>query len=1493
MKPTYQKQHAALLKQLLAAFPKNITGTERQFAEQFYARILVADLEKLDAARGAAMAQSMFAFFKTRDLSQPSVRIFTPTIAEHGYSSKSVVIELINDDMPFLIDSLTSQLTRHGLNIRETYHPIFSVTRNAKGELTSLGDAGSQRAESFIHFEVSPLPEGLTNEQLQQDLLWVLTHIRAAVGDWKAILQKIDENIAQLKKTPKGFETADVAEVRDFLAWLAARNFVFLGYGEYEFTESADKKEVSIAGSSKLGILTITGENSHKGLEGLPMEQRHHLLARQLVEITKSNRRSLVHRRVPMDYIAIKRFDEAGNVKGEARFLGLFTSNVYYQSASGIPLLRDKIARVLARSGFSENGHDGKALSTILEFLPRDEVFQMSEDELFEVSMGILALEAKPGVGLFARPDAFERFVSAMVFVPREQFSTELRHQIQRNIESAYNGTTTAFTTQITGAPLARLHLTIRTVPGQVPPVDLNRIEKDIARLTYMWSEQLADALSTHHDDTKAQALHKRYAGAFPQSYINRYDAQAASYDIDKAETAISNGLLALELYQIKDDSQFAHLKIYNPHQEIALSDILPILENAGFRVIEEQPYLLDPKGTDDRIWIRDFKLELPATITNIAPRKEAVEAVLLASWQGHVENDRLNALVLLADITDREVVGLRAIAKYLKQIGFNATQATIEQALAKHPTIAKQLVELFHARFSPDVAQRDVKQHGLKTAIEKALEHVTSATEDRILRTFTQIIGAILRTNYYQPQRPILSFKFNSAAVPGLPLPVPFAEIFVYSPRVEGIHLRGGKVARGGLRWSDRPDDFRTEVLGLMKAQMVKNAVIVPVGSKGGFVLKNLTPAGDREALQKEAVACYTLYLQGLLDITDNFVAGAPTPPANVVRHDGDDPYLVVAADKGTATFSDIANGVSKDYGFWLGDAFASGGSAGYDHKKMAITARGGWISVERHFHEMGRNIAAEDFTCTGIGDMAGDVFGNGMLLSKHTRLVAAFNHQHIFIDPTPDAGASFAERQRLFNLPRSSWKDYDAKLLSAGGGIYERSAKIIELGDEAVKALGLSKNKFSPDDLIRAILLAPVDLLWNGGIGTYVKATDESHEQVGDRANNTVRVNGNELRCKVVGEGGNLGLTQNGRIEYARNGGRINTDAIDNSAGVDCSDHEVNIKIAFSHLVADGKLTLEKRDEVLEAMTDDVAALVLKDNKLQTLALTVAEQVGGAKLESQVNLMHVLEKKGALTRNIEYLPTDQQLGELKSKHAGLTRPELAVLLAYSKMDLYKSLIESDVLSDAYFENELMHYFPTVMQRDYRAAILAHPLRREIIGTMLTNSLINRMGCTFVNDLTESSGAEAGDIASAYAIVRDTFNLRDHWRALDALTGKIPVAQQAELFTRLQHFIRDLVIWLLVNTKRPLAIDDIKKRIISPAQKRMASMPQSESARQKAALLMQQGAPVALAEFLANMDAYSTTFDIVHLAAENHIAEEAVAALYDKIAAKFSGGNA
>lgn len=1406
----YMQQHNEQIKKILAILPKALASKDFvYFITQFYAKIPTPDLLRIEPSSAVSIAKNAFEFMEKRIPATPKIRIFTPDKKTHGYEVKHLVLELLNDDMPFLVDSLSMELSRQGFVIYDTIHPIFHISRDKNGGISAIGEKGESR-ESLIHFEISAMPEGITAESLTADLELVLKNVRASVEDWKKITEKATLAADSLKAyvQPAGSESVD--EVRDFLLWLVDKNFVFLGYAEYQFFDDKGKETLSVVPNSKLGILRVDDEISLRGLEALPSEIRHFLLVPQLIEITKSNRRSPVHRPVPMDYIGIKRFDKSGKVIGEVRFLGLFTSSVYYQSTESIPLVRHKVARVLERSDFEPASHDGKSLKTILEFLPRDEIFQMTDEDMFEISMGILALEAKPTVRIFARKDVFERFISFMIFVPRERFSTELRRQIQEIIERSYNGVSSSFSTQINEAPLARLNLIIRTTPNEIPQVSLPVVEKEIAKCAYLWADLLMDSLTARHGEKKADNFIHNYGSAFPQGYINRYNSEAAVTDIDKIEQALTDGGLSLELFHnASENAQTFHLKIYNPHEEIALSDILPMLENAGFRVIEEHPFLVKPQN-GALVWIRDFRLQHVSDGQIVFDSiKPLLEQALLKVWRHEMENDRFNALILKAGLNWRQVMVLRAYAKYLKQIGFVHGQNAICQAFAANPQIVKNIVAFFEARFNTQ-SKAEIKDADFP--FEQQLAEVSSAVHDKILRRYIDVINATLRTNYFQTgvdgsPKPVLSLKFDSARVPDLVKPVPFAEIFVYSPRVEGIHLRGGKVARGGLRWSDRPDDFRTEVLGLMKAQMVKNSVIVPVGSKGGFVLKQ--PPLAREKMQEEAIACYRLYLGGLLDITDNISGGKIIPPAQTRRHDDDDPYLVVAADKGTASFSDIANSVSAAYNFWLGDAFASGGSAGYDHKKMAITAKGAFISVHRHFAEMGVNIDNTPFTAVGIGDMAGDVFGNGMLLSGNIRLVAAFNHLHIFIDPTPNEKTSFAERKRLFDLPRSNWTDYDKKLISQGGGIYERSAKSISLSKEAQSALGIAKETLTPDELIRAILLAPVDLLWNGGIGTYVKAETETDEQVGDRANNAVRVNGRELRCKIIGEGGNLGFTQNGRIEYARAGGRINTDAIDNSAGVDCSDHEVNIKIAFSQPLNSGKLSLEKRDALLASMTDEVGELVLRDNILQTQALTIEQAQGVKLIDSHMRLIHQLEKLGLLDRAIEFLPSDKQITELKIAGKGLTRPELAVLLSYSKMARYKSLLESDLPDDEYFITDLKHYFPEAMRGEFLSSITSHPLKREIIATIVTNDIVNHAGTGFTFNMAVDLSVSMRDVTAAYVIVRELFGLPEIWRRIEE---QMRAGKQTDLIASVHKFLERSIFWILRNMPMPLNISAIIK---------------------------------------------------------------------------------
>jgi len=1494
MADKYKEEFARALKAIMDALPKDAAPDIKALVEQFYAKLPLIDLEALDPKEAVTLAAASYDFLKERTQGVPKIQILP--------KKTRAIVEILNDDMPFLVDSVTAELSRQGLSIARITHPIIRLKRDAGGKLLAIAAPDDLNAgnvsESLIRIETSRLTESVTKERLASDLQGVLASVRFTVNDWTSMLAKIDESTKELSKAPSGFKQEEISEMRDFLAWLTERNFIFLGYVEYDFYDPKGKQSLRVVPGSELGVFKCDDDElKPKGLEGLPPEVLHFALVPQLIEITKSMRKASVHRPVHMDYIGLKRFDGKGKVIGERRFLGLFTSSVYYQSASDIPFIRRKIGRVLARASFDPASHDGKSLKAILEFTPRDELFQFSEDDLFDYGMGVLSLESRPGIRLFVRRDAFERFVSCIVFVPRERFSTSLREELQTVLARAFHGTVSAFYTQMTDSPLARLHIIIATTPAHIPAIRIPDLEAQIARVTNRWSDALFEALVERWGEEVAEMTLRNFATAFPKAYITDHDAPAAVYDIQKINDVMQSNKASLELFRNKNDADnIVHLKWYNPEVQIPLSDVLPILENMGFKVIDEQPYPVHPvHAAMSMVWIRDFTLSAdPALIADIAVIKTLVEEALAKIWQREMENDTLGSLVLRAHFSWREVVVLRAYSKYLRQINFSYG-VEIATTLNHYPAIARAILNLFYARFDPD-NRKDAA--AIIADIEKQFSDVTNLADERILRRFVDMVNATLRTNYFQlgedgASKPYLSFKLDSAKVPELPLPRPFAEIFVYSARVEGIHLRGGKVARGGLRWSDRREDFRTEVLGLMKAQMVKNAVIVPVGSKGGFVLKQAPVA--RDAFMEEGIACYKIFLSGLLDLTDNIIAGKAVPPARVVRHDGDDPYLVVAADKGTASFSDYANAVSKQYGFWLDDAFASGGSVGYDHKKMAITARGAFISVARHFREMNRDIYKEDFSVVGIGDMAGDVFGNGILLSKHIRLLAAFNHMHIFLDPNPDTAKSFAERKRLFDLPRSTWKDYDAKLISKGGGIFERSVKSIPISAEIKQALGIGKDALSPDDLMRAILLAPVDLLWNGGIGTYVKAEEETHDQVGDRANNAIRVNGKELRCKVVGEGGNLGCTQKGRVEYARSGGHINTDAIDNSAGVDCSDHEVNIKIGLGSALASGRLSLEKRDMLLASMTDEVAELVLKDNRLQTQALTIAEMQAPVLLDEHMRLMQAFERRGILDRAVEFLPSDKQLGERKSEQKGLTRPELAVLLAYSKMVLYAELLSSDLPDDPYFSADLTRYFPTPLQKDFAGEIASHPLKREIIATAVTNSIVNRTGITLVHALTEDTGMRPADVARAYASARDAFSLRELWSAVEKLDGAVAVQVQGELFRQITSFVERITLWFLRNSSHTLSVAETiaqfdkgisgylksYESIISPAIE--------ETYKEKIAHFVSEKVPDALAVNIARLDILASACDIVRVSNESKQSLEQAGKLYFELGALFN----
>ena len=1488
-----------------------------RFVRQFYDNVPPDDIIQAPAEQlyGAALAmwqwgQQREAGQGPREKAKAKVRVYNPRIEEHGWQSHRTVVEIVNDDMPFLVDSVTAELNRQGLTVHLVIHPVVRVKRDAAGQLTELyeGAAAPTDAapESFMHVEVGAVPDGEALTRAREGLERVLADVRAAVADWRVMREQVRGAVKDADAARATVPAEEVDEAKAFLDWVDDDHFTFLGYREYRFENGADGAEPSLGlvPGSGLGILRDDSVTVFDGLRNyatLPPDVRDFLRNPRVLMVTKGNRPSPVHRAVPMDAMLIKRFDAEGRIVGERLVAGLFTSVAYNRSPREIPYLRRKVAEVMELAGFDPQGHDGKALLHILETYPRDELFQIQVPELFDIAIGILHLQERQRLALFVRKDPFERFASCLVYVPRDRYDTTLRRRIQTILEEAYNGTCSGFTTQLTESVLARLHFIIRTEPGRVPAVDVADVEARLVQAARGWDDHLRDALLEARGEEEGGALFRRYADAFPTSYREQFNAETAVTDIERIEKAMAQGVLGINLYRpLEAEAHELHVKIYHEGRPVPLSDVLPMLEHMDLKVITEVPFDVTVAGHAAPVWIHDFTARSQNGLPiDCAMVKEKFQEAFAAVWDGRMEDDGFNRLVLRAGLTAREVTVLRAYAKYLRQARIPYGQDVVESTLAEHSAIARKLMALFHARFDP--ARQTQNDPGLETEIERALDGVKNLDEDRILRRFLNLIRNTLRTNAYQngadgKPKTYISFKIDSRHIDDLPLPRPMVEVFVYSPRMEGVHLRGGKVARGGIRWSDRREDFRTEILGLMKAQMVKNTVIVPVGSKGGFVVKR-PPASSagREAALAEGIECYKTLMRGLLDITDNLDAGGTVvPPAEVVRHDGDDPYLVVAADKGTATFSDIANSVSIDYGFWLGDAFASGGSAGYDHKKMGITARGAWESVKRHFRELGHDTQTTDFTVVGVGDMSGDVFGNGMLLSKHIRLVAAFDHRHIFIDPDPDAARGWDERRRLFDLPRSSWADYDAGLLSKGGRIYDRGAKSLELTPEIRARFGIDKAHITPQELMQTLLKAEVDLLWFGGIGTYLKSSEETNAEVGDKANDALRIDGRDVRAKVIGEGANLGVTQRGRIEAAQHGVRLNTDAIDNSAGVDTSDHEVNIKILLNDVVARGDMTVKQRDRLLAEMTDEVAGLVLADNYLQSQALTVARAQGPDALEAQARFIRALEKTGRLNRAIEYLPDEEELSARMANRQSLTRPELAVLLAYAKITLYDDLLASDLPDDAFMGDDLTRYFPKPLRKTHAEAVERHRLRREIIATSVTNSLVNRTGPTFVKEMMEKTGMGPADVARGYAIVRDSFGLRSLWTGIEDLDNVVPATLQTSMILETVHLMERAVAWFLTSCPQPLDIAAETEAFRPGIEALMGGLDaflDAEEAGRLAARVggyMEQGVPADLAHRMAALPVLAAAPDLVRIARRTKRDVSAVAAVYFILGRRF-----
>ena len=1460
------------------------------------------DPDELQARGPSTLFAIANAHWRLLDVARPAntakVRVFNPTLAEDGFVCDHTVVQIVNDNMPFLVDSVTMAINRGNRTAHWIVHPLMSVTRDVSGKVTGISSAATASArglhdpvESLIQVECDRIVSTTDQLALVAELERVLGDVRSAVQDWQAMLERARSMAAAASSS--SLSASGRQEGVDFLRWLEDRHFTFLGARDYDLKRDGDVVSLVAKPETGLGIL----RGSVQTLETrLPPEAVALLESNELVLVTKAMTRATVHRPAWLDYVAVKRFDDAGNVVGEARFLGLYTATAYTASVGEIPQVRSRIAAVMNAAGVVPESHAAKSLQSILDVYPRDELFQIDTATLSEHAIGILRLQERQRTRLFLRRDPFGRFTSALVFVPRERFNTELRIRIGNELMAALDGQSIEFTPMLTDSPLARIHYLVRAKMYAPQNVSISALEVRVARLTQRWEDDCAAEMLRAHGEGPGLALAHRFANAFPTSYREDFSAQVAAEDADMLVALLPTSPLAVKLYRPLDAGPgMLRFKIYNT-AKVALSDSLPVLERMGARVLDEHPYSIGHNG--NALWIHDLGLQLPPD-TDLATVKDRFESLFAAAWRGEVESDDLNKLVLVTNLDARAISVLRAYTRYFKQLGFAFSQSYIEATLNKNAGIAQTIVNLFMARFDPMLAtERTTAQQSLKQKIDVALGKVASLDEDRILRQFVSTVMATLRTNLWQitdtgDAKPYLSFKLNPREVPGVPEPKPLFEIWVCSPRVEALHLRMGKVARGGLRWSDRREDFRTEILGLVKAQQVKNTVIVPVGSKGGFVPKNLPPVTDRDAWMAEGIACYKILLSGMLDVTDNIIKGAVVPPANVVRHDVDDPYLVVAADKGTATFSDIANGVSADYGFWLGDAFASGGSVGYDHKKMGITARGAWEAVKRHFRTIDVNTQTTPFTVAGIGDMSGDVFGNGMLLSEQIKLVVAFDHRHIFIDPTPNIAGSFAERQRLFNLPRSSWDDFDKSLISQGGGVYPRTAKSITLSPEARAVIGIEAEELPPLELLKAILQAPVDLIYNGGIGTYVKASFESHAQVGDKASDAFRVNGSELRCKVLAEGGNLGCTQNGRIEYAQKGGLIYTDAIDNSAGVDCSDHEVNIKILLGAIVESGDLTLKQRNDLLASMTDEVGHLVLQDNYYQTQALDVAMHRPLYVLDGQQRLMQWLEGSNRLNRAIEFLPTDDEIAKRRARKVGLTAPENAVVLAYAKMAVFDELVASNLPDDPFFGRALKAYFPQVLTEKFGSAIGAHPLKREIIATHITNTVLNRTGATFVNFIAAEAGGATADVIRAFTLAREIFDLETLWDQLDALDYKVGAKLQLDLLAKLIAIAQRASRWMLRVRAEGSDLPTLIQRYQPAAREMRANLSSwlpataQTSWQQATDVLVQSGVDATLAQNLTALEFIFPALDLVDLAQSANTNLEQAARAYFEIDAE------
>jgi glutamate dehydrogenase len=1473
------------------------------FIRQYLPNIPAEDLIARDTQTLFSAVYSHWNLFKTRKPHESKVNILNPSKKEKGWQTTHTIVEVVHDDMPFLVDSLRMEINRLGYTIHlMIYLSEIKACRDKNGHILKIlpFDADTKQAtlETAIYFEIDRQTAPQVISHLTENLQHVLEDVRLTTGDWQEMKERAVKLMQEMEENLPFLEAEDVSESKSFLKWLLDDHFTFLGSREYTIAEIEDRKALKLIPDTGLGVLRHEEKSKViRYLDELPPKARKQALSKQTLILTKTNTRSTVWRPTYTDYVGVKKFDHNGEIIGITLLIGLYTSDAYNSKLEDIPFIRRKVASIIQKSGLMlmHSTNALKALVNILENFPRDDLFQGNVDTLCEVSVGILHLQDRKRIRLFVLPDTYDRYVSCLVYVPRDNLSTDLIYRIQLILMEAFNGREVTFITYFPESVLIRLHYIIRINPKKKLSYNVKEIENKLIKVGLSWSDGLQEEIISFLGEEKGSALVSRYIRAFPAGYRETYTPRNAIYDIQHLEKLSPDHDLELNIYR-PSDAKFnnLHFKLYRLNNSIPLSDVLPILENMGLRVIGEQPFQVTYEDSEHLAWINDFNMiystEIPLVIDEI---KDIFQEAFHRIWYGFAENDGFNKLVLAAKLTWHEIAVLRAYAKYLRQIGFTLSQHYIEESFSSNPTVARLLIDLFNSTFDPHLQR---KTEDIEKQFSKELDEVINLDEDRILRRYLEVIKATLRTNYFQRRnsneiKAYLSFKFNPALISDIPLPVPMYETFVYSIDFEGVHLRADKVARGGLRWSSRREDFRTEILGLMKAQQVKNAIIVPYGAKGGFVVKNLPIDAPRDVVMELGVYCYKNFIRGLFDIVDNVVANVTVRPKDTVCLDDEDPYLVVAADKGTATFSDIANELSEEYEFWLGDAFASGGSTGYDHKKMGITARGAWESVKCHFRELDIDPYHDDFTVLGIGDMAGDVFGNGLLYTDHIKLIAAFNHTHIFLDPTPDPKLSYFERLRLFKLPGSTWEDYDHTLISKGGGVFSRSLKFIKLSPEIRTLLGTNRDTILPSDLIHTILKMPADLLWNGGIGTFVKASTETHIEIGDRINDSLRVNGNELHCKVVAEGGNLGFTELGRIEYELSGGKINTDFIDNSAGVDCSDHEVNIKILLNQLMMQGLLNEKKRNYLLSQMTDEVAQLVLYDNYYQTRAISFAVSNSMEYLDLYHSFMVYHEMNGNLNRALEFLPDDKTISERKANNKGLTRPEIAVLMAYRKNILKKEILNSSLPEEDSLSEFVESAFPRTLSRRYKTQMQQHKLRREIIATQLSNRLVAEMGITFVYQMNDENNQSPEQIVRAYITARKLFNLNILWNQVESLEHKISITLLNEMIVEIMRLGRRATRWLLLNKGGlPYNINEMAGYFSTHLHKLIPILPtllfdrEKEKLNHRKKYLIFENISEELANKIAMIRPLYLTLNIIEAAITNDVSVVKVAKIYFEI---------